>query len=264
MGKRTDGYALWDRAVHRGGIGHTAAAFALLDGADRVGRERGDDVLSSLASSTRASLLRQAGRHRQAATYDGRALLLVGVGSPDGGQRRMAAGGRWRQAALLDALVGLAADHLGRLRLSDAARLLDRARDHADPDDGGWLAGRRPRLRIEWVSAELAMYGGDAAKAVGHAEAGCRLAELGDTPERHRVKTTLIAAAAAATAGDSRHAAELAGEVTRRAADAGLMPLQWASLALRNGLDAGDEQVTKELARTRSELISRGVPFDNA
>ncbi|MGC4962234.1 hypothetical protein ACPXCG_00995 [Gordonia sp. DT218] len=264
MGKRTDGYALWDRAVHRGGIGHTAAAFALLDGADRLGRVHGDDVLSSLAFSTRASLLRQAGRHRHASTFDGRALLLVGVAHPDGSEWRAGAPVEWRRAALLDALVGLAADHLGRLRLPATARLLDRARDHADPDDGGWLAGRRPRLRIEWVSAELAMYGGDVAKALGHAEAGCRLAEFGDTPERHRVKTTLIAAAAAATAGDVHHAAELACEVTRRAADADLTPLRWASLALRNGLDPADEEVRKELAWTRSELISRGVPFDNA
>ncbi|MYR06245.1 hypothetical protein GTV32_07925 [Gordonia sp. SID5947] len=78
------------------------------------------------------------------------------------------------------------------------------------------------------------------------------------------MKTDLIAAAAMAANGDLHHAAERASEVTRRAADAGLMPLQWASLALRNGLDPADGQVTAELTRTRSELIRRGVPFDAA
>ncbi|MYR06246.1 hypothetical protein GTV32_07930 [Gordonia sp. SID5947] len=174
MGKRTDGYALWERAVHRGGIGHTAAAFALLDDVDRLASARGDDVLSSLALSTRASLWRQAGRHRRAAALDGRALRSVGVESPTGDV--------WRRAAVSDALVGLAADHLGQLRLAAAARLLARARDHVDPDDPGWPAGRRPRLRVEWVSSELAMYAGDAVAAIGHAEVGCRLAEIVDTP----------------------------------------------------------------------------------
>ncbi|MEE3848884.1 hypothetical protein VZC37_00965 [Gordonia sp. LSe1-13] len=233
-------------------MGHTAAAFAILESVVRSARPAGDTALESLALSTRASLLRQAGRHVEAAGFDGRALAVVGCTHP----------GRTAEhrAAILDGLVGLAADHLGQLHLGATGRLLGRARELAD-DDPGWLAGRRPRLRIEWVTAELAMYSGDGPGAVTHADAALALCRATDTPVRHVVKTTLISAAAAASAGDVRTAVERAVEVTERARAEGLLPLEWAALALRQGLDPADAEVGAGLSEARAQLVRHGVPF---
>ncbi|GAB92739.1 hypothetical protein [Gordonia rhizosphera] len=252
MRKRASGYGLWERAVQRGGVGHTAAAFTILNAVGRIAHADDDDVLASLALSTRASLLRQAGRHDAAAPLDGRALVYVGADPGDD---------PWHRAAVLDAMVGLAADDLGLLRFDAARRLLARARRMMNDRDDDWFAGRRPRLRVEWVSAELAVYTGRPASACHHADAAMRLCEADDTPERHRVKTQLIAAAAAAAAGDVDIARDLAAHVTTRARDAGLLPLLWASLALRRGFDPADQGVEADLARVRAELIARGVPF---
>ncbi|AZG44943.1 hypothetical protein [Gordonia insulae] len=268
MGKRADGYVCWAQAVELGGMGHTARALTILTDVGRRARGADDGVLVSLAGSTRASLLRQAGRHRAAAGIDGAALSAVLSGQ---GDAELPGAAEWHRAAVLDAVVGLAADHLGRLHLAAAGRLLDRARAVVAPDEGradegradeGWLGGRRPRLRIAWVSAELAMYAGDPARATEHAREASELAAVDGTPERHRVKTMLIAAAAAATAGDPARANGLATEVTRRARDAALLPLEWASLALRQGIDPADAQVAGDLSRTRAGLIRRGVPFE--
>lgn len=255
MRRRTEGYARWSDAVEWGGVGHTARAFALLDDVDRIARAADDGVLASLSGSTRASLLRQAGRHRLAATIDGRALLSVG------GPRRD--DDPYTRAAVLDAVVGLAADHLGQLHLTAARGLLQRARRCASADDPEWLAGRRPRLRIEWVSAELAMYSGDPTGACTHADAALLLAAAPDTPHRHRVKTSLIAAAAMATAGRSAEASDQAAQVGARAAEHGLLPLEWASSALRTGLNPSDTAGAADLARLRADLIRRGVPFEH-
>lgn len=257
MGECAVGRQLWEQAVEQGGVGHTAAAIARLDNVARLALSHGDAALASLACSTRASLVRQAGAHRAAATLDGRALLLAGPGPTDGGQ--------WQRAAVLDALVGLAADNLGQLRFTAAGRLLDRARAVPAADED-WFGGRRPLLRIEWVSAELAMSSGDARGAQVAAETALALSRAAGTPERHRVKTLLIAAAADATAGDLARSAHRAAEVTARAQAARLLPLEWASWALRQGLagqglDIEEADIDAELIRTRTELIRRGVPF---
>ena len=259
MGECAHGRALWSAAVEQGGIGHTAGAFAILDEVERAGRRCGAPALESLALSTRASLLRQAGRHRNAAALDGRALLLVGSsGAPEPRNRTQT---QTHRAAVLDALVGLAADHLGQVHLAAARRLLARARGIADVADTAWLAGRRPLLRIEWVSAEVAIYSADSASALEHAQHARELCTVADTPLRHRVKTELIAAAAHAAAGDLLMAAQRAAEVTADARAGGLLPLEWASLALRHGLDPADEDVAGDLTRVRGLLVGRGVPF---
>ncbi len=252
MRKRSSGYGLWERAVQQGGVGHTAAAFTILHTVGRIAHADDDDVLASLALSTRASLLRQAGRHDAAAPLDGRALGHVGADPGDD---------PWHRAAVLDALVGVAADDLGLLRFDATRRLLARARRTMNDRDDDWFAGRRPRLRVEWVSAELAIYTDRAEAARQHADAASRLCEADPTPERHRVKTQLIAAAATAAAGDVDSARDLAAQVTTRSRDAGLLPLLWASLALRRGFDPADQGVQADLARVRDELVARGVPF---
>ncbi|GAA1481716.1 hypothetical protein GCM10009624_21560 [Gordonia sinesedis] len=173
-------------------------------------------------------------------------------------------GGGWEHAALVDAMVGLAADNLGLGRLGTAERLLTRAGAVVDRalDPASWTNGARGRLRHHWVTAELGLYGGRVDLALDHARAGIDLiAQVGDAvPERHRVKTELILAAATASS-DSAASASAALDLADRATGAGLLPLEWAALSLQVGLTGGSPATTERLGRSRRLLIDRGMPF---
>jgi hypothetical protein len=193
----------WLRAVAAGGQGHYGSALAELDTIVRNG-QRGRMV--SLAHSTRASFLRQLGGHVDARGWDGRAWVLADA-DPEAG---------------VDALVGLAADALGVGRLAASARLLQRATGLLDPS-----APPRLPVRLGWVSAELAMAGGDGDAAVTHAE---RAVESADTlgSARHTVKSQVVLSAALCCAGrldDARRVADAAFAATGQF---GLVPLRWA------------------------------------
>jgi hypothetical protein len=193
----------WHHAVAVGGQGRYASAFADLDALDRAS---GVGPLASLALSTRASFLRQLGWHVGARSWDGRALALAGSDTE----------------AAADALTGLAADALGTGRFAASHRLLHRVREFV----GDASPGRLP-VRLGWVSAELAMFTGDGATAVGHAERAVGLAESTGSA-RHAVKSDVVLAAALCSAGDvaaARRVADAALTVTERL---GLAPLSWA------------------------------------
>jgi len=193
----------WLRAVAAGGQGRYASAFAELDAIARTHRP---GPVRSLAYSTRASFLRQLGGHDLARGWDGRAWAAAGTDTE----------------AALDALVGLAADALGVGRLAASARLLQRARALLDP-----AAPARSAVRLGWVSAELAMAGGDGAAAVTHAERAVELADsLGST--RHRVKSQVVLSAALCCAGRLDDSRELADTAFAETAEFGLIPLRWA------------------------------------
>ncbi|MDT5196259.1 MAG: hypothetical protein QOH20_3013 [Mycobacterium sp.] len=197
----------WQRAVAAGGQGRYASGFADLDA---LGCAPAAGSLASLALSTRASFLRQLGRHVDARSWDGRALALAG---PDAEARA-------------DALIGLAADARGVGRFAASARLLQRAREVI----GDASPGRLP-VRFGWVSAELAMFTGDGAAALGHAERAAGLA-VSTGSARHAVKSDVVLAAALCSAGDpdaSRRVADGALAVTERL---GLVPLSWALACL--------------------------------
>lgn len=208
---------VWLRAVAAGGQGRYAGALADLD---RIHRLTPHGPLVSLALSTRASFLRQLGWHHRARALDGRALAEA-----DGSA-----------TAAADALIGLAADALGEGRFSASARALRRA---ADPVS----ASSRPRLpvRFAWVSAELAMVGGDGPSAVAHAEHAVKLADgLGSV--RHDVKSRVILAAARCSSGALDASRREADEALRQAAESGLVPLQWAAACLL--ADIGSEHLS--------------------
>jgi hypothetical protein len=197
----------WQRAVTAGGQGRYASGLADLGA---VGRTPGAGSVASLALSTRASFLRQLGRHVDARQWDGRALALAGSDAD----------------ARADALIGLAADALGIGRFDASARLLQRAREVV----GGASQARLP-VRFGWVSAELAMFTGDGATALGHAERAVELAASTGSV-RHAVKSDVVLAAALCSAGDpaaSRGVADAALAVTQRL---GLVPLSWALACL--------------------------------
>jgi hypothetical protein len=195
----------WLRAVAAGGQGRYAVALTDLAA---LGRCPGP-APQSLAMSTRASFLRQLGGHRVAAGWDGQALRAADT-----------------DAAAADALIGLAADALGVGRFAASQRLLDRAGAVVEA-----VHDARPAVRLQWVSAELAMMQGDGATAVEHAERGVAAAAA-FTSVRHRVKSDVVLAAALCSHGELDRCRAVADAALDRAGALGLVPLRWALASL--------------------------------
>ena len=219
----TGAEALWLRAVAAGGQGRYACAIADLD---RLARTPRPAAISSMMLSTRASFLRQLGWHDLARAWDGRAAAAADTAEAAG-----------------DALVGLAADALGVGRYDASERALERAAESV-----GAAGSPRQEVRLAWVSAELAMFRGNGATAVGHAERAVRLA-ADVVSVRHRVKSQIVLAAALCSSGDlaaARREGDAALADTQRY---GLVPLQWAIASML--ADIGSE--------TRPEAEIRAV-----
>ncbi|MQY29887.1 hypothetical protein [Nocardia aurantia] len=263
-----DALESWLRAVALGGQGRYAAARAAV--AD-VHRRTADPVLRSLATSTEASLWRQLGWHVRAAGLDGRALVLVTGPRAEfaedefpaaeySGNDLAHAGDFHRDAAVCDALTGLAADALGRADPMLADRLLERCQA---PLQRLGTRSWRPRLRRHWVAAETALsspLGAAAAPAaLRHAEAAVDLAAAVPSV-RHRVKSRLLLAAASTACGDLDRARALAAGVTAECREHGLLPLRWACAMLRTGLgDPADaDAAATEAADCARALAERG------
>jgi tetratricopeptide (TPR) repeat protein len=192
----------WLRAVAAGGQGRYACALTELS---EILRCRDSGSVVSLAHSTRASFLRQLGGHARARAADGQAWAHC-AGDPE---------------AAADALVGLAADALGMGRFGVSARLLERARTIDTPDNS------RRRIRLSWVSAELAMVQGHGAEAVEHARRAVAAA-AGHSSTRHAVKSDVVLAAALCSAGEYDAARDVADSALQAAEKSGLIPLRWA------------------------------------
>ncbi len=240
----------WLRAVVLGGRGRYAAARSELLGG---GRRTRDPVLVSLLLSTGASLSRQLGWHARAAVLDGRALALVLDPRSDTSAERL------RDEAVCDAMIGLAADALGTGQPRVSARLLARCRAEIDRRPGN----PRSLVRWHWVSAETGLAAPGAGlieeSPIVHAETALAVAaELGSI--RHQVKSRLLAAAAAAGAGDIGRSRELAAEVDEQCARYGLLPLRWAAAMLRSGVCEPGEagRAASEAAEFALILAGRG------
>ncbi|MBJ7291039.1 hypothetical protein [Williamsia sp.] len=242
----------WMRAVASGARGHYAAASAELD---RACGSTANPAVRSLASSTRASHLRQAGRHAAARRHDGEALRWVADPASDAVSR----------AAALDALIGLAADSLGTAQFDLADRLLARCEDSlARIDDDPWIWTGRLRLRHLWVRTESALYRGDARRAHEQMLDGRDLIDACPSV-RHRIKTDLIAAATSAATGDSVVAIRAASGCADAARTHGQLPLEWAATSLLVGIGAasdGSGALVASEARLRTELNARGGGFN--
>ncbi|MBF6350572.1 hypothetical protein IU448_16345 [Nocardia flavorosea] len=240
-----------------------------------------------------------AGGHPLSGRFDN-AAVVVGADSPSGTGGTDAAGvaggadaagvdavaGYYRFPDLVDAaadaLTGLAADALGTGRLALATRLLDRCGALLDAErpagsggDGATQgpAGRavvdrsRALVRLHWVRAETALAGGRADEALAAAEFALSRAERGPSI-RHRVKSRLLVAAAAAVTGDTGRAAELATVVEEQCRESGLVPLRWAGAMLRTGLPspgpdsaAGHASATADAEACRALIARRGGLF---
>jgi len=223
-------HELWLRAVVAGGQGRYGSAMADLAGVCQLRR---GGPLVSLAHSTKASFLRQLGWHDRARRWDGRAMALAGSDLEAGA----------------DGLIGLAADALGVGRFAASAAALRRAAELLT----GSVPPRLP-VRLAWVSAELAMAGGDGAAAVGHAERAVELAAVFGSA-RHTVKSDVILAAALCSAGDiasSRTVADAAFDAAERL---GIIPLCWALACLLADIGSARHTAT-EVLRIRNECAA--------
>ncbi|GAA0595890.1 hypothetical protein GCM10010174_08870 [Kutzneria viridogrisea] len=176
----------WLAAVVLGGQGHYAAATSLLGAL----RREPDPVLASLAASTLASHRRQLGGHAAARLLDGEALArLAGLRPELTDPNAVDSGG-----ALVDALVGLAADAIGTGQLALARRLHAAAAAAFDGlpvrAPGRW----RPLTRLHWVAAEIELACGRHAESVPLAERALAAA-TGAGALRHVAKSRLVLAA---------------------------------------------------------------------
>jgi len=207
-------------AIVLGAQGRYAAAAALLT----VLRRDRDPVMAALALCTSASHRRQLGGHAVARGLDGAALARVTGATGTSG--RSDPDGLDADGARADALLGLAADHLGTGRLAASRRVLDRA--------GAAARSWRTRTRMGWVTAELALAAGDASSAVEPAEAALSEATSAGSA-RHIVKSQLVLAAALGAIGHKRRAGDLVAGALVTAQEHGLFSLSWPA-----GLIAAD------------------------
>ena len=221
-------HELWLRAVAAGGQGRYGSAMA-----DLAGLLQRHDPLASLAHSTQASFLRQLGWHDRAQRWDGRAMAMAGS-DPEAGA---------------DALVGLAADALGVGRFAASAAALRRAGDLLT----GSVPPRLP-VRLEWVSAELAMARGDGATAVGHARRAVELA-ASFRSARHTVKSDVILAAALCSAGEIEASRRVADAALQDAERLGIIPLCWALACLLADIGSARHSASQVL-RIRNECAA--------
>lgn len=217
----------WLAAVALGGQGRFAAAATLLRGL--LADPATPAGPAAHAAVTLAAHRRQQGGHALARPLDARGLRLAAAAPctapcPDGTD----AG-----AARVDALVGLAADALG---LGDpvAARLLDAAEAAGHPS---W----RTAVRIGWVRAELALYGGRAAQGVEPAERALDRARAAGA-QRHVVKSRLVLAVVRAVVHPNGAAIAELDAVAGVAQEWGLLPLvgpaRWAAADLLDRIGA--------------------------
>lgn len=227
----------WLRAVAAGGQGYYASAHTELSA---LRRAQPQGPLASLILSTQGSLLRQLGWHRHARGLDGRALASAGGDAE----------------ARIDALVGLAADALGMGRFAASAALLSRA-------EAALVAAEVtvPRLpvRLQWVSAELAMATGDGTAAVRHAERGVELADSAGVSARHRTKSDVVLAAALCSSGALGPARRIADSALGTTGDLGLIPLRWALAALLDGIGSASHTVQQvhEIKQNAADTVRR-------
>ncbi|HEX3791384.1 MAG TPA: hypothetical protein VHW44_26225 [Pseudonocardiaceae bacterium] len=243
----------WLAAVTLGARGRYAAAAGLL----RPLVAGADPLLAALAGATLAAHRRQLGAHGPARRFDAAALgRLAALGPPPDVTLRVQKpdpDGVDLSGAWSDALLGLAADAVGVGHVAEARRLHAAAeRVIGYPEGGGTDRGAqwgwRPRIRTEWVAAEIELAAGRPDRAVPHAERAHDVASV--TPSiRHRVKSAVVLSAA--LVADDTPVGRLRAEALLRGAQAlslgrGIFSLAWpAALVLADLVPAESGKQSK-------------------
>jgi hypothetical protein len=215
-------------------------------------------VTGALASATAASLLRQIGDHAGAEPIDTAGLALLD--RLDGTVAHV-------DEARLDCYIGLTADAVGVGDLAAAGDRLARARAATAAHSSSSLW--RPRVRLCWVAAEVALLAADPDAALDAARAAVTVAEDRGAV-RHLAKSLMFLGVA--QGGSASGSSAAAHDSLLRAAglaDAhGLLPLVWpirAVLGTMPGLLGSlDEPAERHLDRSRSAArrIAAGLPSD--
>jgi tetratricopeptide (TPR) repeat protein len=245
--------ALWLSGVALGALGRYGAALDLLApaGGPTIAAERFPQF-GSLAASTAASMYRQLGRHAEAEELDVRALRLADEAAP----------GPVTAEARFDARLGLAADAVGLHRVPDAGRLLREAA--AVVPAASW----RHRVRLDWVTVEVALLDGDPAAAAAAARRAVTTSETAQAP-RHVAKSLLFLGASLvgelrATGGRADEAARALSRSVALAEGLGALPLLWVARALLGALlrptDPDAAAASLRAARVAVSGISDGLP----
>lgn len=209
----------WLAAVVLGGQGHYAAAAARLR--PLLGGRA--PVLAALAATTMASHLRQLGGHAAARRLDAEAARRLAA--VRGAPRPADPYGADHAGAVVDVLLGLAADAIGLGRTGEAGALLARARQATASPDTSW----RLTVRVHWIATELALAEGRPADAAESAERAEAVASDSGAV-RHTVKSTMMRGAALASGGtpDGRRDAEaLLTGALGVSLKRGMHPLAW-------------------------------------
>jgi len=164
-------------------------------------RSRRTEVdLRARAAATLGSVLRQTGRHAEAASVE-RAAIVRGVAP----------------AGRTHLLIGLVADAVG---LADL-RAVDRALKQVGPRPaGGW----RARVRLAWVCCERELLAGRPEAAAAHARRGLAAAEKAGA-KRHAAKSFLFLGAALTGAGEAAEARRALRRAHRIASRIGAAPI---------------------------------------
>jgi tetratricopeptide (TPR) repeat protein len=225
--------ALWLSGVALGALGRYGAALELLarPGGPRIQPEA-QPRYASLAGSTAASIYRQLGRHADAQRLDTAALRLVDTAA----LRLVDTAPPLVDTAdaVFDARLGLAADAVGLHRGTDARRLLREAA--AVLPEGSW----RHRVRLGWVTTEVALLDGDPASAAATARRAVEESEAAQAP-RHVAKSLLFLGASLlgelrGTGGRADEAAVALRRAATLATGLGALPLEWVARALLGAL----------------------------
>lgn len=245
--------AAWLLGVALAAAGRYGAALTVLSPlVDSGGEEDAPEhrvVYAALASASIAGVHRQLGRHAVAQQADLTALALG-----EGDDRATAA-----------ALLGLAADAVGLgdvdqagLRLAEALTFLAPDAPTADRRDDGW----RPRVRIDWLRAEIALLQGRGEDGVRCAAEAVERAERADAP-RHLARGLLLLGVAELQAlradpvgADPARAADALQRAATLAEGLGAVPLVWPTRALLGALGSqGGPDGVGNLAAARSAVL---------
>lgn len=189
----------------------------------------GEALFGSFAASTVASLHRQLGDHATARTWDSAALAAAQPLGEPGAE------------AVMDALLGLAADAVGLGERGEAEAGLVRAEEVVT---GRHAPGWRPTVRLAWVRAEVALLSDQPEVAIQRASEALRTSEQAQAP-RHVAKSLLflgVAQASGTAPGEppARTSAASAAVTLRRAAslaeNLAATPLVWPARAMLGAL----------------------------
>lgn len=223
----------WERGWVLAAMGRYAEALRVLEEA-----LEGPDRARALG--TRASVYRQLALHELGERDDDAGLVVA----QDEGVR----------AGLL---VGKVADALGLGLADEWGERLAEARGAVEAH-----GDLRQRLRLAWVTGEVAMYEGRPAEAAPHfAEAVVRAVERGAL--RHEAKSHLFLAAAHGAVGNTEAAAGHARSALDLARSCGAKPILWASaLVLAEAGERTEEYLA--LAGHTVQAVLDGLPEDVA